>query len=244
MSGHSVCLLVSAVLAGCVGNLSNVIFWPYVAQFIPHINSSYSLGMSCSGVLTSFIALSQNVGGGTSIRFSVTTYLLAMSAAVTLSTVFTFMITQTVLFQHFKLIEVARQQSLRRTVAINSPAIDEMGKYDSAHVDNNREMGSHSKYTEEQQDKGEEKALTQAGEGKRDPEDYRNCHAYNDASETQPLLHAVVSVSSHHLSISGEHELQSPSSREKRVATWSHRQHVWLYQRCIMFITTNAWMFG
>jgi len=101
-SMHSVTLLVWTFLAGCVGCLSMVIFFPFASQYDPVLISATSTGMGCNGLLASLIALIQNPGSNTQPRFSVFVYFLLFTLVLFLSLGSFLIILNWNIIQHYK----------------------------------------------------------------------------------------------------------------------------------------------
>eukprot|EP00048_Salpingoeca_helianthica_P021472 m.12445 g.12445 ORF g.12445 m.12445 type:complete len:434 (+) comp6015_c0_seq1:77-1378(+) len=101
VSSHSIALILLAFAGGSVGNLSNVVAWPFVSQYRPVLSSSLSFGLSLSAVIVSMLAFGQDVGGDDP-RFSVQTDFLISAGTTTACLLATLLVTRTSLFDAFK----------------------------------------------------------------------------------------------------------------------------------------------
>jgi hypothetical protein len=121
VGSHSIALIVLAFAAGSVGNVSNVVSWPFVSQYRPVLSSALSFGLSFSAVLVSMLAFGQDVGSDDP-NFDVRADFLMAAGTTTVCLLAAVIVTRTTLFDGYK--KTDTNAAPTSFAAINRDALD------------------------------------------------------------------------------------------------------------------------
>jgi hypothetical protein len=98
---HSVVTIGIAFVGGSIGNLNNVVLWPFASKYIPLYSTTLSFGLSLSPVLASALAAIEDIGNSdiNDFRFSVSDFLLISAITISICFSFVLLITRTSFFR-------------------------------------------------------------------------------------------------------------------------------------------------